>query len=226
MKLQMTTKRIQIDKAQSTMLIVTVVATIITVFCLVSAKTLLNQATYQKHVIAARRAAADQMEANVTNATNLSEQYTKVFEGGTTNVIGGKNASNANSMPPDGDNGTIVLDALPKTYDFPALLTSISNLLGQDGIGSPTIGGSDQITTVDNQPSSNPQPTNIDLTLSGTASYADVQKVVKDLERSIRPFDITNLTLNGSNSSMTLSLNMTTYYQPAKTLNLNTKEVH
>jgi hypothetical protein len=50
-KLQMTTKHLQIDKAQSTMLMATLAATVITVFCLISAKTLLAQARFQSHVI-------------------------------------------------------------------------------------------------------------------------------------------------------------------------------
>lgn len=225
MKLQLSSKHIQISKAQSTMLVATVTATVIVVFCLMSARALLKQAAYQRHVIQAQQAATQQLEANVKTAQTLANQYNQVFEGGASNVIGGKNDPSPGAVPPDGDNGRIVLDALPTAYDFPALLTSLSKLMDNDNIGSPTIGGNDQAATADNQPTFDPQPTNIDLSLSGTTSYGGAQKLVKDLQRSVRPFDITQLSLSGSSSSLSLSLNMTTYYQPAKTLNASTKEV-
>jgi hypothetical protein len=233
-KLQMSSKHLQIDKAQSTMLAATVIATIITIFSLVSAKSLLSQARFQNRVINARHAAAKQLDANVTAAKTLATQYNQVFIGtNPTNVIGGNsdnteevNGQAVATQPPNGDNGRIVLDALPNVYDYPALLTSLSKLLGQDGLGSPTIGGGDQSTSFDNQPSSNPQPTNIDLTVNGTAAYANIQNFIKDLERSTRPFDITKLSMTGSESSMTMTISATTYYQPAKTLKLTTKEIH
>ncbi|HET9721807.1 MAG TPA: hypothetical protein VFP32_02145 [Candidatus Saccharimonadales bacterium] len=219
-------KRIQISKAQSTMMAATVVATIITVFCLVSVKSLVAQARFQSHVISARRTASQQLQDNVTTAKTLDDQYNQVFEGGsTTNLIGGRNDTSPNAIPPDGDNGRLVLDALPTSYDFPALLTSLSKLLAQDGLGSPSIGGSDQSSTVNDQPVSNPQPANIDIAISGTGSASNIQSLIKDLERSIRPFNITKVSLNGSETNMTVNITATTYYQPGKTLNLNTKEV-
>jgi hypothetical protein len=233
-KRQITSKHIQIDKAQSTMLAATVAATIITVFSLISARTLLAEARFQNRVINARHAATKQLQANVEAAKTLANQYNQVFVGSSaTNVIGGNNQNTEQvngqtvaAQPPNGDNGRITLDALPTTYDYPALLTSLSKLLAQDGIGSPSIGGSDQFTTLNSSPASSPKVGNIDLTIGGTSSYQGIQSFVKDLERSIRPFDINRLTLTGSETSMTLSANVTTYFQPAKTLNLNTKEVH
>jgi hypothetical protein len=70
-----------------------------------------------------------------------------------------------------------------------------------------------------------PQPSNIDLTINGNGRYSDSQQLVKDLERSIRPFDITKLTLTGNQSNLTINLNVTTYYQPAKTVNITSKEI-
>ena len=227
MKLQLSTKRLQISKAQSSMMVVATVAAIITVFCLVSAKALLAEAKFQSHVISAQKAAAKQIQANVQVAQNLSTQYNQVFEGTSPlNLIGGQNDSNPDVVPPNGDNGRIVLDALPTTYDFPALLTSLSNLLSKDGVGTPSIGGTDDSSTANNQPSTNPQVTEIDFTIAGNTSYQSAQTLIKDLERSIRPFKVTKMTMSGSESSLSVAMNVTTYYQPAKTLNLTTKEVH
>jgi hypothetical protein len=226
MKLQITSKHIQINKAQKTMLVVTVAATVITVFSVIISRTLLAQARFQSHVISARHEATKQLKENVEAARTLASQYNQVFEGSSpTNVIGGVNDPSPEAVPPNGDNGRLVLNALPTAYDYPALLTSVSKLLAQDGIGTPSIGGSDQSSTVDNSPSPNPKVLNIDLSVSGTATYNGVQSLIKDFGRSIRPYDITKLSLNGSESSMSVSINLTTYYQQAKTLKLKTKEV-
>ncbi len=229
MKLNLQSKRLQIkvDRAQTSLLGITVLATVVTIFSIVSIKALLTQFNFQNNVIGARHTAAKQLRANVQVARQLASQYNDVFIGSSpTNVLGGKNDPSPDAIPPDGDNGRIVLDALPTAYDFPALLTSLSKLMAQDSIGSPSIGGTDQSQTANNQPSSTPQASNIDVTINGTAPYKNVQDMIKDLERSIRPFDITKLSLNGSDANMSVAIAVSTYYQPAKTLNLNTKEVH
>ena len=227
MKLQLSTKRLQISKAQSSMMVIATVSAVITVFCLASSRALLAEAKFQSHVITARKAAAKQMQANVQIAQNLSNQYNQVFEGSSPlNIIGGANDSSPNAVPPNGDNGRIVLDALPTTYDFPALLTSLSNLMSKDNVGTPSIGGTDTSSTANNQPSSNPQPTEIDFTIGGNTTYQGAQTLVKDLERSVRPFKVTKLSLSGSESNLSLSLSVATYYQPAKTLNLTTEGIH
>lgn len=226
LKTNITSKSFQIDKTQSTMLSVVVVATIITVFCLMSFKALVSQGMYQRRVINARHQSAQQLNKDIGDANTLVNQYNSVFLGNNAqNVIGGTNESNANASPPNGDNGKIVLDALPTTYDFPALLTSLSSLLNNDGLGTQSIGGSDQSSTVSSQPTTQPKPGNIDVTISGTGTYSGTEKLIKDLERSIRPFNITHLTLTGDESSLTASINVTTYYQPATTLNITSQEI-
>jgi hypothetical protein len=219
-------KRVQIDKAQSTMIAVIACATIVTIFCLVSMKSLFSQATYQRRVVNARNLAVKQLQANVTSAHALDTQYNNVFEGSDpVNIIGGKNDSSATATPPDGDNARVVLDALPSKYDFPATVTSISNLLASDGLINPSITGTDQTATISSDASANPKPAPIQFDVQAVGSYSAVQTFIKDLERSIRPFDVTNLTLSGNESQMTVSLTVNTYFQPAKSLTFTTKEI-
>jgi len=226
MKIILSKKRLQIDKNQSRMMVVIAVSTVIIVFSLVSAKALLARATYQNRVINARHTATKQIEQNIKNANTLVTQYNDVFVGtNSTNIIGGKNNPGPNASPPDGDNGRIVLDGLPLSYDFPALLTSVSKILTNNSIGGPAIGGSDQSSAVNSSSSANPSPAKIDLSISGSGGYHSAQTLVKDFERSIRPFDITKLSLSGSESNLAMSIGLSTYYQPAKSLMINSKEV-
>lgn len=227
MNLQITSKkRVQIDRVQSSMLLTVAIATVAVVFCLVSTKALFSQAAYQRRVINARNVATKQIKENINKANTLVDQYANVFQDpNATNAIGGINDSSPDAVPPDIDNGRLVLDALPTTYDFPALLTSIQKVLINNGIGAPSIGGSDQSSETSSTPIPNPQPTSIELSITGTATYQGVQSLIKDLERSIRPFDITKITLSGNEANMVVTLKIITYYQPAKSLLVDSKEI-
>lgn len=226
MQIPASIKRLQIDKARSRTTAVVAVATVITVFCLISTKALIAQAAYQRRVVNAKQAADKQLEANVVAARALVAHYNQVFEGSNpTNVIGGKNDKSSGAVPPNGDNARIILDALPSKYDFPALITSVSKVLATAGIVGASISGSDQSATTSNLATTDPKPIPIQLSVSGSSSYANISRVIADFERSIRPFDVTSLSLSGGQGSMTFSLTMTTYYQPPKSLDLTTREI-
>ncbi len=217
----------QVDKAKSSSVVIVAVAAVISVFCLVSTKALLSQGTYQRHVIAARSKAVKQLKDNVTSANQLVTQYNQVFENsGPINIIGGKNDTSPNAVPPDGDNARIVLDGLPSSYDFPALVTSMSKILNSDGIGNPGVGGSDQSTSLSSTPSDSPTPVLISVPISGSASYTSLIKLLNDLQRSIRPFDITNMQISGGVQNMTFSLQTSTYFQPAKKIDVTSKVIN
>lgn len=216
--------RAQAAKAQSSMVVIVAVATVISVFCLVSTKSLLSQGNYQRKVINERNKAVKQLKDNITAANNLQRYYSGVFENsGPINIIGGKNDKSKTAVPPDGDNARIVLNALPSAYDFPALITSMSKIMTINGITSPSVSGTDSSSTAINTPSAKPVPIQIDIPISGTASYSQLQKLMNDLQRSIRPYDITAMQISGNNNSMSFNFQMHTFYQPPKSLEVGKK---
>lgn len=220
-------KRIQISQAQSRMMLIVSVATVVTVFCLVSSKTLLSQAAYQKRLVGAREASVKQLQANKVASLTLIDQYNTVFQSASSakNIIGGNFDTSSTAVPPNQDNARIVLNALPTTYDFAGLISSVAKILSNNVITNPNITGIDESATATTSASPKPQPVEIKLTIGGEGTYDNIQKVVKDLERSVRPFDLRTLELNGTNSTMTFSAQLSTYYQPAKTLDTTTKKV-
>lgn len=224
MRFGISAKRLQIDKAQSTILLTVCICSAITIFSLISTKALLSQASYHHRELAAKKAALKQINNNISAANNLGVQY-QVFNSSNPNVLGGKNSADPNSQPPNGTNSRIILDALPSKYDFPALVSSVSGILTNDGIANPSISGTDQSSTINGSATTKPQTSNIPLSVTGSATYTGLQNLIKDFERSIRPIDVTTLSMNGSASNMNFSLNMTTYYQPSKTLVVGSKEV-
>lgn len=201
------------------------IAAVISIFCLASTKVLLGQAAYKRHIVNARHDALKALKEDYARSSSLIEQY-QIFEGTSpTNVIGGKNTTDPNAQPPDGNNSRIVLDALPSTYDFPALISSVSKILSGNGLGNVAIGGIDKSDSISSSATSSPAPQTVPITIAGTTSYGQIQSAIRDFERSIRPFDIQIIQFQGSESGMNLSATINTYFQPAKTLNITDKVV-
>lgn len=225
MALHFSIKHIQIKRANNRMTFIVAVAVMVSVFCLVSTKSLMSQSSYQRRVLAAKQATAKQLKANVTAAKQLLVQY-NVFENNNPNIIGGTGGTDAGSGPQNGDNARIVLDALPSQYDFPALVSSLEKILNNDNVTVEGIGGTDlgqPVQAPDSSGNITPQP--MTFSVNATTDYSGTIQLIKDFERSIRPVDITSLTLSGKETSLHLTINATTYYQPPKTFSLGSKEV-
>jgi hypothetical protein len=221
MRMPVSVKHMQIDKAGSAIVLSISVAVAVTVFSLVSVKTLLSQASYQRKVVNEKHVAIKQLRSNIDAVNTLVAQF-KIFDSANPNMIGGT-SSNSGTGAKDGDNARIALDALPSQYDFPALVSSIEKVIKADGLANSTIGGTDQSSQNGNDAAVDPVPVPIALTVGGSSPYGTMQNLIKDFERSIRPFDPTTLQISGGASSMQLTLNMNTYYQQAKSLDYQMK---
>lgn len=217
------TKRALIDKANTRIVVYVSVAAFILVFSLVATKTLISQAAYQNRVISAKRVAVTQLKSDIAASSRLHDSYT-AFVTTSQNAIGGN--PNGNGLQ-DGNNAKIVLDALPSTYDFPGLTTSLEKLLtAQGGVSINSIAGTDEEATLGaNQSSSNPQPQPIPFSVTVTGNYAGLQGVINTFEHSIRPIQIQTLGLSGSGNNISMTVTAQTYYQPAKSLNINKKVI-
>ncbi len=213
------------DDSGARLVVIVSVATVITVFCLYSAKVLVSQASYHRRVLSAKRQAISQLKSNIDAANTLSQQYQVFQTGNPDNIIGGRNSTDTNLQPPDGDNARIVLDALPATYDFPALISSVAKIMNGVHLSSQSISATDQSKGLSSKASNSPQPNPLQLTLSGASTYKGIRAFIKDLERSIRPFDVTGLQLTGSDTGMSATIITNTYYQQALSLDLTLKEI-
>jgi hypothetical protein len=201
---------------------VTSIAVFVLIFCAVAAKTLTGQASYQNRVISAKRTAVNQLKDDIAATSDLKVSY-KAFTSTTQNVLGGNPDGTG---PQDGDNAKIILDALPSSYDFPALATSLEKLLTSQNVQITSIAGTDdEVNQNTNTSSAAPQPVPMPFDISVSGSYDGVQGVVNTFEHSIRPFQIQTMDISGDQSSLTLDLTAQTFYQPAKALNITTKVV-
>jgi hypothetical protein len=221
-KTEISSKRVAINKANAQMVGIVSVAAFITVFCLFATKAALSQSRYQARVTTKKEAANKQLEENVKAFNQLSVSY-KTFDVQATNVIGGNSEGQGDR---DGKNPKIILDALPSTYDFPALTSSLEKVLGDTGLKVTGISGTDdQLNQQANLSSPNPQPVTVPFSFSITdANYGAVGQLITKMQQSIRPLQIDTISLAGSADSMTVTVSAHTYYQPAKNLNV-TKQV-
>lgn len=217
------TKHLQIDKDQSTILVVVAVSVVLTIFCLFAAKALISKGLYQRRVLTAQHKVVNQLKANLTAANTLFTQYSSAFANQDPNMLGGSLNGSGNL---DGDNPRLTLDALPSTYDAPALATSLEKIITGRSMTINSITVTDSPTTYPDQPQATPQPNAVTFQFEASGNYQQAQQLLQDFERSIRPFDLNTLEIAGTDQTLKLTVGMTTYYQPAKSLNLQaTKEV-
>lgn len=222
-KPQISTKRTAINRSNARLVIVVAVASFVTVFALVASNTVLGQNAYQNKVIKAKSIALKQLNANVTAARSLVKSY-DTFISPTTNIIGG---STSGAGDKDGDNGSIIIDALPSSYDFPALAASLEKILSTQSLKVSSISGiDDQVNQEANISSPKPVAVAIPFSFSvSDASYASIQQLITTLQASIRPIQVDTLTLSGSPTNMQASITAHTYYQPAKNLKIGLETI-
>ena len=218
-KPRLSTKRLQVDRANVIIVSVVAVACFVVVFSLVASKTLLDQLSYQNRVIDKKEVAKRELIASADARDKLVEQY-KSFVGSESNIIGG--FANGTSDR-DGDNAKIVLDALPSKYDYPALATSLEKLMLGSNLEISSIGGTDDELNQSAQ-TGTPTPVDIPFTLSFNGDTDATQDFLGVLQRSIRPIQIQQITFSGSEGRLATTITAKTYYQPEKTFQVK-KEV-
>ncbi len=217
----LSSKHVQIDKANATMVAAIATASFLAIFSLFASKALWSQSAYQNRVIVKKEKARDQLKKNVDTATQLTTRY-QAFVSSTQNVLGGNPTGQGAN---DGDNAKIILDALPSKYDFPAVATSLENLLTQNGLKTNSITGTDdEVAQGGNKSSPDPQVVEMPFQVSVTGAYTTIQNLTNIFEHSIRPIHIKTIQFTGSDSILTMNVDAITYYQPEKNLD-NTFEV-
>lgn len=215
-------KRVQINKANTTMVIATAVAAFVVTFSIIAGRALLNKRAYQARVIGAKEKAVDQLETNIKATNTLVNSY-KAFVGTSANVLGGNPAGTGDK---DGDNAKIVLDALPSQYDFPALTSSLEKLMKSNGFKLNTISGADDEVAQKQTPESgNPEPVPIPFDMSVSTNLPGAKNLLSLLERSIRPIKVKTLNISGNNSELDITVSAETYYQPQKSLKIETQVI-
>ena len=215
-KSEVSSKRVAIDKASAQMVAIIAASAFVTVFCLMASKQVLSQNQYNSRVMSAKQKAYNQLQDNINAFDDLQKSY-KAFNSTSTNVIGGLADGTGDN---DGSNSKIILNALPSTYDFPALTSSLEKMMTDRGLKVSSITGTDdQVNQQGNTESSSPEPVEIPFTFTITgANYKAVNELFKALQSSIRHFQVDKVDISGGENNMTVTVEAHTYFQPARSI--------
>lgn len=220
---KISTKRVEIDKANTQMIAAVAGAAFVTIFCLVASRAVFMQNQYLARVTTAKEKANTQINDNLEAFKSLERSY-KAFDSAGINIINGSRSGTGGN---DGSNSKIVLNALPSSYDFPALASSIEKILKDNSVKIGSISGTDdQVNQQGNLSSAKPEPVPMQFSFTvENASYDSTKKLVAALGRSIRPIHIDSLDLSGGQNNLSVTINAHTYYQPAKNVNIKSEVV-
>lgn len=214
-------KRLQINKANMTVVIAVAITTFLFIFAIFAGKALLSQRAYQAKVISKQTVAKNTIQQNIKARDDLVAHY-KDFVASPVNIIGGQSSGTGDR---DGDNARIVLDALPSQYDFPALASSMEKLARDNGTSFSGLTGSDDEVNQQKKAKTTTSPIEIPFELSVGGNYASIQQLAKVLERSIRPIKVGKLSISGGDANLKMMISAKTYYQPASGVRVTTETV-
>lgn len=215
-------KHLQINKAATTITAVLAIASFVAVISIVGARAMLQQRSYQAKVIKEKELAVKTLKQNIASVELLGNSY-KEFTARPENMIGGISTGTGER---DGDNAKIILDALPSTYDFPALVSSIEKILSQNNLTIESITGTDdEIAQLGKESSSTPEVVEIPFEFTVSGSYDSFYALIGTLERSIRPIKVDSIQFSSNGSGATMTVKARTYYQSGKKLDITTKVV-
>jgi Tfp pilus assembly protein PilO len=204
-KATMNSKRDKISQANSTVFVAVAIAAVVVMFSLISLRFLWIQKAYNDRVIGAKTSARAAINSNLQSLDSLSNQYPEIRD---------RSSNNAKT----------ILHALPPTYDYAALVTSMEYLAQTSGVRLVGGVGQDQSASAIREQNIS-QPQEIPLTLSVEGRYESIVRYMNALERSIRPVIVTSIDISGSNSNLQATLQAKTYYQPARTLDVAKEEI-
>ena len=213
-------KRQAIDKANQTMFLWVAAAAIALSIFVVTIQFMYVQMDFNNRVLAKERETDSTLTKNIENANKLKSAF-NILNSSDENV----NSEKVLSALPVDRNSSAFGAAIQNTI-APASAVQIQSLSFGD---SETIVGADSDTTSSSSSATseatagNTQPLQVSIVVSG--SYANIASFIANLEKVTRPISIDSIDLSGSGDSMTLNLQMTTFYQPKKTVDITTKVI-
>jgi hypothetical protein len=206
-------KRQQIKNANQMTFIWIMIASAAVVFCLVTAQFLVRQAWFNQKVINERAKTQSTLANNIKNYDKLKKSVEK--------LVADPNLAKVKANESD-TAYKVVLDALPVTKDGTVLGSSLLQvILPKSGVSVTSLSAGDESTTAPVENGEN----FITFDFAANSSFDQVAVMLRDLERSIRPISVTDITLQGSDKSLNVQVRGQSYYEPEQTITLGKKVV-
>ncbi len=220
-------KRTQIAKANRTMFLWIAIASALVGSALVVGIFLAQKAIFNEKVLSEKQATVATLDNNNQVAPELEDQI-RVLD---------TNQALSSAKANDSDQAIqVILDALPAEGNFLAvgaslqnkLIASIPGLKSVESIQVDPIVGletlSTDTTTVD--ASATGGANEITFRLSVKGNQEAIKQILQNFERSIRLIDIISMQIETQQDGQVLTIQARTYYEPAKTIELQNKVVN
>ncbi len=208
-------KRQQIEGAGRTMFMWVAIAAALVGTAGVVGVSLFERMVFNQKVLYAKNATLSNLEHNNEIADELKQNV---------RVLNTNTALLETPRSEDAEPISVVLDALPATANAEAFGASLQKkLLRVDGV---TIDSLSPVSVDEIPENGSVAEISFEFSVTTSAGRADaLKKVLKNIERSIRPIDILTLTVDQQNNKITMSAEVRTYYLPETKVELTEAEV-
>lgn len=211
-------KRQQIANANKLIFLWVIIAAVAISICGVAIQFLFRQAAFNQKVISEKAKTQTILTQNLSNANELKKKIDAL-----------QADTNLAKVKANGEDSTlkVVLDALPTTDDKSALASSLQQMvLPKSGVSLTelsTITAFAEVTEDAAATTQGAQTNNYNF--GATGNYDQIKNMLKDLERTIRPMNITSLSIQGTDTSLRVTVEGVTYYLPERTVELGKKTI-
>lgn len=211
-------KRQQIKSANKMVFAWIVAASLVVGICGVFTQFLVRQLMFNNKIYGELTKTQSILEGNVSAYDDLKSSVVKLLADSNLNSL--RNGENSNALQ-------VVIDALPTEENRSSFATSMqTKVLGPTGAAISSfavIGSDDGSASSGTVEGTEAQSFSFSFSVSG--SYEQIQQVIRNLERSIRPITVQTVDIQGAAGSMEASITAVTYYQPAKDIQLKKVEL-
>lgn len=211
-------KRQQIKSANKMVFAWIVAASLVVGICGVFAQFLIRQLMFNNKIYGALTETQTTLQTNIDAYDGLKSSVVKLLADSNLNAL--RNGENSNALQ-------VIIDALPTEENRSSFATSMqTKVLGPAGVtisSFSVVGSNTDAETQTAIDGTDALPYNFTFSISG--NYSQIQQAIRNMERSIRPITIQSLDIQGTSEKMEASITATTYYQPAKDIQLKEEEI-
>lgn len=226
-------KRQQVQKANKAIFLWVAIAAAIVTLSLVALQFLVRQAIFNAQIIKEKSATNSTLVQNIENAAQLKKNVDA--------LLADDRLANVKANESD-NNLKVILDALPTNGDTTSISNSLyTQVLNRSGITVEAISVGDPaaaaavapvapavapVPVTDVNASAAPAPVPVPFTVSARGDVVQATNALLDLQKVIRPFNLTNLQITAADDKkLNLSIKGETYYLQASSVKIGQKEL-
>lgn len=189
----------------------------------VAAQFLFRQAAFNQKIIGAKAQTQSTLAQNIDNAQELKKKVDALLAD-----------PNLSKVKANADDTTlkVVLDALPTKNDPSALASSLQQvILPKSGVSLTELSTINQVESTIVDPNATGETQQIGdalftpLNYGATGNYDQIKTMLHDLERTIRPINVTNISLEGTDATLRVTVQGVTYYLPERSVELGKRTI-